>query len=273
MILRSLALSLVVLTAACSKEPEKAPPPPPEPVAELSSQEVIALEQSPSSTPSFEDETEPTPAKVDGVDGTPGPSPAIGPIDAPVRVWVFTDFQCPVCRRIVEPVKYLVRRHPGDVRIVLKNNALASHGRSAVMAAAGLAAFRQKKYWGFYDRAFLVDLQDDATILGQAQWFNLDVDKFNKDRVDPAIVDQVKYETKIAERFELQSTPGFIINGQKQMGWGSYGGLGGAVDRELERAKKIAAEGVPAARVSYEATRRSGDKGEAMAAALFPTMK
>lgn len=271
---RLLFLPLVLLAAiACSKEPEKAPPPPPEPIAELSAQEVIALEQTPASTPSFEDETEPPSAKVDGLEGAPGPSPAMGPIDAPVRVYVFTDFQCPVCRRIVEPVKYLARRHPQDVRIILKNNALASHGRSAVMAAASIAAFRQKKYWGFYDRAFLVDQHDDASILAHAQWFNFDLERFKKDQVDPAVVGQVKYETQLAERFELRSTPGFIVNGQTQMGWGSYGGLGGVVDRELERAKKIAAEGVPPARVAYEATRRVPDKGEALAAALFPPMK
>jgi protein-disulfide isomerase len=274
MILRPLLLSLVALAAvACSKEPEKAPPPPAEPIAELSAQEVIALEGTPSSTPSFEDETEPPSAKVEGLEGAPGPSPAMGPIDAPVRVYVFTDFQCPVCRRIVEPVKYLARRHPQDVRIVLKHNALASHGRSAAMAAASIAAYRQKKFWGFYDRAFLVDQFDDASILAHAQWFNLDLERFKKDQVDPTVVGQVKYETQLAERFELRSTPGFIVNGQMQMGWGSYGGLGSVVDRELERAKKVAAEGVPAARVAYEATRRAPDKGEPLATALFPPMK
>ena len=57
------------------------------------------------------------------------------------------------------------------------------------------------------------------------------------------------------------------------MGWGSYNGLKNAVDKELARAKQIAAGGVPPERVAYEATRQSGPNGEALAAALFPATK
>jgi len=41
------------------------------------------------------------------------------------------------------------------------------------------------------------------------------------------------------------------------------------VKRELARARAIAAGGVPANRVAYEATRQSGPKGGEVAAALF----
>jgi hypothetical protein len=62
-----------------------------------------------------------------------------------------------------------------------------------------------------------------------------------------------------------------VVNGVVQQGWGSYMGMKSLVDRELARAKEIAAGGVPPARVAYEATRRSGPKGEQLAAALFPS--
>src|SRR6185369_7655646 len=96
----------------------------------------------------------PAPAPVEGLDGAPGPSPAYGPAAAPVYVFVLTDFQCPVCRRAVEPLKYLARRYPNDVRLVVKQNALVSHNRAAAAAAASIAAFRQGKYWAFADRLF-----------------------------------------------------------------------------------------------------------------------
>jgi hypothetical protein len=90
---------------------------------------------------------------------------------------------------------------------------------------------------------------------------------------DPAVVAQVVYENALAASFDLGSTPGFVVNGTSQMGWGSYMGLKQAVDRELARAKEIAAGGVPPERVAYEATRQSGPKGEQLAAALFPAKK
>lgn len=260
---------LVGLLSSC-KEQQKEPPPP---VAELSMQETIAIENKPNSTPALEDATEPTPAPMAGLVGAPGPSPAYGPIDAPVRVWVMSDFQCPVCRRVVEPLKYLARRYPTDVRIVFKQNALTSHRDAARAAAASIAAFRQGKFWAFSDRLFELFGYDDEALVTHGQAVGCDAERFKKDMTDPTVVAQIDYERALAGKFELHSTPGFVVNGTTQLGWGSYLGLKSIVDKELARAKSIAATGVPPARVAYEATRQSGPKGEELAAALFPAMK
>src|SRR5690348_12792266 len=128
MTLRFLPLMLLLAAVACSESKKKEePPPPPAPVAELGMQETIALEGTPGSTAPLTDATQPAPAPMEGLDGAPGPSPAYGPASAPVYVFVLTDFQCPVCRRAVEPLKYLARRYPNDVRLVVKQNALVSH--------------------------------------------------------------------------------------------------------------------------------------------------
>ena len=266
-------LSIAAVVACSGSKTEGPPPPPPPPVAELSSQAVLALEQTPASTPALTDTTEPAAAPVAGIAGAPGPSPAYGPADAPVYVFVLSDFQCPVCRRTVEPVKYLARRYPTDVRIVFKQNALTSHARAAATAAASIAAFRQGKFWTFADKAFEAQKYDDDTLTAHAQSIGLDVARFKKDLADPTVAAQVQYESDIASSAELRSTPTFVINGTIQQGWGSYMGIKSQVDRELARAKQIAAGGVPPARVAYEATRQSGPKGEQLAAALFPPAK
>jgi hypothetical protein len=64
-----------------------------------------------------------------------------------------------------------------------------------------------------------------------------------------------------------------VVNGRLEKGWGSYMGLENVAKRELARARQIAASGVPAGRVAYEATRQSGPQGEQLASALFTVSK
>ena len=262
------AVLLLAVLVSCATDPQQEPVPP-APVATLSGDEVLALEQAPGSTPALTEATEPAPAPVEGIEGTPGPSPASGPRGAPVRLFVFTDFQCPVCRRAVEPLKYLARRHPTEVRIVLKQNALYSHPRAAAAAAASIAAFRQGKFWEYHDRLFRTDALDDASLEGHAQALGLDLEQFRKDLADPAVAAQVKYEAALSIKLDLGSTPGFLINGARQMGWSSYAGLESIVDSELARAKKIAETGMSASQVARDATEQSGPNGKLLAEALF----
>jgi hypothetical protein len=127
------------------------------------------------------------------------------------------------------------------------------------------------EFWAYSDRLFANPGSfDDDGLVTNGQALGLDAERFKKDMADPAVAAQVKYENALAGKFELQSTPGFMINGTKQMGWGSYMGLKSAVEKELARAKQIAAGGVAPDRVAYEATKQSGPNGEMIANALFP---
>ena len=64
-----------------------------------------ALESAPASTDPLVDVVAPATIPLPGLDGTPDSSPAAGRLDAPVRVTIFSDYQCPVCRRALEPLK------------------------------------------------------------------------------------------------------------------------------------------------------------------------
>jgi protein-disulfide isomerase len=281
-------IALLTLAAGCASAAKKpvtiTPSPSPSPTTSatlmseepprLTPQELIALERAPGSTPPLTQAVERPPAPVAGLGGTPGPSPAYGPEDAPVRIYVFTDFQCPVCPRAVEPLKHLARAYPDDVRIILKMNALASHGRAARLAAASLAAFRQGKFWEFHDRLFANPAQNsEEDLVALAQAIGLDVARFRADMDANAVTEQVKYESALAVSIDLAATPGLVVNGSKGKGWGSYMSVESRAKQALERAHQIAEGGVPASRVAYEATRRSGPDGEKLAAALFAVPK
>lgn len=83
--------------------------------------------------------------------------PFLGPEDAPVLVMVFSDFQCPGCRRYDADVVSKLRidyAAKGRVKLVYRDFPLERnrHARSAAMLAH--CAGEQGKYWGMYDLLF-----------------------------------------------------------------------------------------------------------------------
>jgi protein-disulfide isomerase len=228
--------------------------------------DTIAIENAPGSTPVPQPGVAPAGPKAAGIDGAPGPSPAMGPAGAPVEVWIFSDFQCPVCTRAVEPMKHLVRSYAAEVRVVFKHNALPSHKRAAAAAAAAIAAQRQGKFWQFHDRIFVDQTRlSDDDLEAHARALGLDMARFAKDRAEPAVQAQIRYEGALADALDAQNTPSLFVNGRKQVGWGSYAGLASMVDAALRDAKPIAASGTPALEVARKATAAAGEQGKLFA--------
>ncbi len=190
-------------------------------------------------------------------------SPARGSDDPLVTVIIASDFQCPVCRRVVKPVEALVKELGSDVRVEFKNHALESHPRAEDAAAACMAAHRQGRFWEMHDLLFsnqralaLGDLEDSAKKL------NLDMAQWQKDFNDGRIRQQIRSNGKTAEALGARGTPGFFINGKKQVGWGSYFGFKGMVDRELKQAKAALSPGKKRSDVLRERVRANSDNAD-----------
>lgn len=206
--------------------------------------------------------------------GKPGPSPAFGKDTAPVRILLFSDFQCPVCRRVVEPAKALARAYPEDVQIIWKHNALEMHRSAEGAALASIAAFRQGKFWEFHDELFKNQRALSAADLrGTAQRLGLDMARYDKDLVDPDAKAQVEYERNVAAALGARGTPGMFFNGKKQVGWGSYSGFKAMALRALKDAQALAGTGVPAAQVAVKATAANGEDGAKVAELLWGATK
>ena len=146
----------------------------------------------------------------------------------------------------MKPVEAVAREFSDEVRIEFKQHALPSHPRAEDAAAGTMAAHEQGRFWDFHDMIFAnqralgpADLEDNARKLG------LDMAKFNKTFNDQNIRQQIRSESRTAEFFGARGTPGFFINGKKQVGWGSYHGFRSMVERELKEARNLLNSGVP----------------------------
>jgi protein-disulfide isomerase len=171
--------------------------------------------------------------------------PALGPVPAKVVVVVFSDFQCPVCRRCADATNQIAEEFPGDVRVEFWQHALSSHGSAENAAVASLAAQRQGQFWEYHDEVFRnQSALDRASLSRYAETLGLNLEKFDKDYDDPTLRERVRAEGAFAERFAATSTPAFMVNGKLHVGWGSWSGFRSEVERELVEAEKLEGQGM-----------------------------
>jgi protein-disulfide isomerase len=215
------------------------PPPPPAPAAP-----APAAPKMPETKPLGEAPKDLGPIPSGSYKTEMGAMPAVGPEDAPVYVFIMSDFQCPVCKRAAEGLAPFLRENSPDVRWIFWNNPLDMHRRARAAAKASMAAFRQGKFWEYHDLLFKdqyamadTDLENHVRTLG------LDVEQWKKDLADAALDFQFDANGKVATLLEARGTPSFIINGQKQVGWGSAAGIKSMVDREVVDMKSLLASG------------------------------
>jgi len=172
--------------------------------------------------------------------------PALGPLPARVLVTVFSDFQCPVCRRSADATQQIAEEFPGDVRVEFWQHPLAIHSRAEDAAVASLAAQRQGKFWEYHDEVFRNQSAiDPASLSRYAEQLGLDVGRFRSDCASPELRARAKSEGAAAERLGAENTPAFMVNGKLRSGWGSWAGFRSDVERELVLARRLEEQGTP----------------------------
>ena len=173
-----------------------------------------------------------------------GPSPAIGPSDALVKVFIVSDFQCPVCRRAAEGLETLYDENPGKVQWIFWHNPLEMHKNALPTAKASMAAFNQDKFWEYHDLLFQNSREvGPANQMDYANRLGLDLPRFKNDRESAGVLNKLRSDQNAAMLLGARGTPAFVINGKKQVGWGSAAGIASMVRRELEQMEQLTASG------------------------------
>ena len=112
----------------------------------------------------------------------PGDAPAKGPANAPLVLVVFSDFQCPFCKRVEPTLAEVEKHYPGKVRVVWKNYPLPFHANAWPAAEAAMAADAQGKFWPMHDRLFANNTAlDRESLENYAAAVGLDLPRFRAD--------------------------------------------------------------------------------------------
>ena len=163
-----------------------------------------------------------------------------GPVEAPVTVVEYGDFECPYCGQ-AEPVVRELLRDFGDVTYVWRHLPLNDvHPNAQQAAEAAVAAAEQGAFWEMHD--LLLDHQDALgfdDLLGYAEQLGLDVGRFEEDLRTRAGARRVAEDVDSADLSGVSGTPTFFINGIRHYGAYDIATLSGAVKtaraRELVR--------------------------------------
>ena len=147
-----------------------------------------------------------------------GNSPVKGPKDAKVKIYEFSDYQCPFCSQADALIAQVLTANP-DVAFVYKQFPLTSiHPQAMPAAKAALAAGKQGKYWEYHEILFKNQRALGADQLKEyAKQVGLDVPKWEKDMNSPEITDQINAEMKEAQTAEVRGTPTIFVNGKRVM--------------------------------------------------------
>ena len=143
-----------------------------------------------------------------------------GPVDAPLTLVEYGDFECPFCGRATGVVAELRQRFGDDLRYVFRHLPLPDvHPSSELAAEAAEAADAQGAFWEMHDRLFAhPDELEPSDLLGHAAEIGLDVERFSRELGAGRYAARVRADVSSAEASGADGTPTFFVNGRRHTG-------------------------------------------------------
>ncbi|WP_419172247.1 DsbA family protein [Halobacteriovorax sp.] len=164
----------------------------------------------------------------------------IGNPNAKVKIYEYSDFQCPFCFRALETVKQLMDEYGKDVAFIYRHLPIDSIHPQARLAAQYYEAIRikhGKKAFKFHETI----LHNQAKIrLGEkyllevVKKMGLDTKEIKKLANSKQVDDKIAFDIESANKLGFSGTPGFVVGGVPVKGAYPYAHFKKIIDRLLE---------------------------------------
>jgi len=142
-------------------------------------------------------------------------APLVGSPSAPVRIVVFTDFECPYCKESEGTLKRIAAQYGDRVAIYFRNYPLPNHLYAMPSAIAAVCAAEQGRYLPYHDLLF--EHQHELKSADYAMWaemVGLDRAKFEACRQSPEARKRVEQDIREGVGAGVAGTPAFYVNGR-----------------------------------------------------------
>ncbi len=171
-----------------------------------------------------------------------GDSPVLGKENAPITIYVFSDFSCPYCaaadgynEQALEalrtrdaswepPIPGIINEYvnAGKAKLVFKY--YPGHGTARAAHIIALALNEQDLFWEFHDKAFenQKDTSNVNALKNIAEQLGADINKLDSDIKSNDYESQLTKDIEMAKAIGIKGTPSFVINGKIVEGAVSY---------------------------------------------------
>ncbi len=157
-----------------------------------------------------------------------------GAADAPIRIVMFSDYECPFCKRGEDVVDQVMATYGDKVHLVFRDYPLPFHANARPAAEAAHCANDQGKFWEYHGTLFsnqtaltVADLKRYAGELG------LDQGKFDSCLDDGTFKAEVEKDFVAGGSVGVDGTPAFFINGRMLSGAQPFEQFKAIIDEEL----------------------------------------
>ncbi len=161
----------------------------------------------------------------------------MGPASAPVKIVVFSDFQCPFCALLTMRLRTVRSEYPTQVAVVYRHFPLRIHHGAVGAARASECAALQGRFEPIYNALFTT--QDS---IGRVPWEYFagkagisDIGAFGKCVASRVPFPNVARDTLAGQALEVHGTPTLLINGTLLEGTPPLDTLEAYVQRALHR--------------------------------------
>lgn len=140
-----------------------------------------------------------------------------GPIDAPVNLIIYDDFECPFCAQFFETVNRAKAEFGNSLVVAVRHFPLISHTEAVNAAVASECAAEKNKFWEMYKALFEDNKAGQLkpeVIMKNAQDLNIDLKFFTDCLTKVAYKDKILAEKAEVKDLGVIGTPASFLNNQ-----------------------------------------------------------
>ncbi len=160
-----------------------------------------------------------------------------------VELIVFSDFQCPYCKKFTKETFEKIKTNyvdTGKIKITFRHFPLPGHINAQKSAEAGECANKQGQFWPYHDLLFKNGSGDGtglavSDLKKYAEELGLNMTQFNSCLDSGTTSGIVSTDFKDGQSVGVNGTPVFIVNGEKLVGAQPYEAFKVVLDEALKK--------------------------------------
>ena len=160
-------------------------------------------------------------------------APVLGNPQGDITLTEFFDYNCPFCRKMVDPMHRLITSDP-NLRVVFREWPVFG-ADSEFATRASLASLQQGRYWQMHTAMFRTRGRvTEATTMRAARDAGIDTARLERDMEAEPVERHITMSHMLADHMGLVGTPTFIAGDEGAFGEFSLDELRGLVQRARE---------------------------------------